>query len=446
MTEQVTFQLRRGNSTGATGWSTINPILAQGEPGFELDTTTLKIGDGSENWNNLNTLKFGQQIAIGYGAGNTGQKSYAIAIGAASGTFSQGYEAIAIGINSGQNNQGTNSIALGPQAGQNNQGTNSIAIGNLAGCDSNSITFQAANTIILNASGQDLVGISGQTGSFYVAPIRSGNIGSPLVYDTLTKEITYNTVTSTIGITGSSGIGVTFDGTTYTISSTGFSVPINSVLVSPNGTGISGTTGFQYSIDGITLNKINIQSDPGSNTISIGNSAGKNGQGLFSIAIGQDSGNRQGDNSVSIGYGAGQTQQEQFTVAIGNSAGITGQKERAVAIGQSAGNTEQGKNCVAIGDSAGYAGQKQYSVAIGPSAGQTNQGDFSIAIGNNAAVNDQPPNSICLNANSAILDPTYPNSFNVAPIRKIISATLPVGFYNLAYNPVTSEIIYWSLS
>ena len=37
------LQLRRD---GAQQWANVNPILAQGELGIELDTSRLKIGDG----------------------------------------------------------------------------------------------------------------------------------------------------------------------------------------------------------------------------------------------------------------------------------------------------------------------------------------------------------------------------------------------------------------
>ena len=46
----TTFQLRRGN---ASVWEKNNPILARGEPGFEIDTNRLKIGDGSTPWIDL---------------------------------------------------------------------------------------------------------------------------------------------------------------------------------------------------------------------------------------------------------------------------------------------------------------------------------------------------------------------------------------------------------
>ena len=44
------FQLKRGN---ATDWARVNPVLRAAEPGFELDTGKLKIGNGSTAWNDL---------------------------------------------------------------------------------------------------------------------------------------------------------------------------------------------------------------------------------------------------------------------------------------------------------------------------------------------------------------------------------------------------------
>lgn len=49
-TIKTTFQLRRGN---AEVWAKNNPILAAGEPGFELDTGKLKIDNGNDTYNDL---------------------------------------------------------------------------------------------------------------------------------------------------------------------------------------------------------------------------------------------------------------------------------------------------------------------------------------------------------------------------------------------------------
>lgn len=46
----VQIQLRRGT---AAQWSSINPIIAEGELCVELDTSKFKIGDGIHHWNDI---------------------------------------------------------------------------------------------------------------------------------------------------------------------------------------------------------------------------------------------------------------------------------------------------------------------------------------------------------------------------------------------------------
>jgi len=50
MARNVLIQTRRGLSSG---WSSANPVLAAGEPGYETDTGVLKIGDGVTAYNSL---------------------------------------------------------------------------------------------------------------------------------------------------------------------------------------------------------------------------------------------------------------------------------------------------------------------------------------------------------------------------------------------------------
>lgn len=50
------IQFRRGN---AATWTSVNPTLAQGELGIELDTGKLKIGDGTTAWNSLDYFNLG---------------------------------------------------------------------------------------------------------------------------------------------------------------------------------------------------------------------------------------------------------------------------------------------------------------------------------------------------------------------------------------------------
>lgn len=50
---KTTFKLRRGL---AAKWQEVNPILAEGEPGWAMDTEVLKIGDGVRRWNDLKAI------------------------------------------------------------------------------------------------------------------------------------------------------------------------------------------------------------------------------------------------------------------------------------------------------------------------------------------------------------------------------------------------------
>lgn len=61
---KTTFKLRRGK---ALTWQIKNPTLEDGEPGFEIDTNKLKIGDGVHDWNHLPYLFEGESTSLGDG-------------------------------------------------------------------------------------------------------------------------------------------------------------------------------------------------------------------------------------------------------------------------------------------------------------------------------------------------------------------------------------------
>ena len=70
---KTTFKVRRGLAEIWTQYGD-KVILAEGEPGYELDTHKLKIGDGKKNWNelplseNLNLIMFrGEKNGVTYG-------------------------------------------------------------------------------------------------------------------------------------------------------------------------------------------------------------------------------------------------------------------------------------------------------------------------------------------------------------------------------------------
>jgi len=165
--------------------------------------TTIALGENAGA-----TDQQSQAVAIGRLAGQTSQGANSVAIGVIAGQTSQGSGAVAIGGNAGVTNQGANAVAVGVNVGVTSQGANSVAIGAAAGN-----TNQPANTIILNATGSAVNGVAAQTNSFYVAPIRTTANGTPLMYNSTTKEITYSNVLEFIGstISTSDSSGLTVD-------------------------------------------------------------------------------------------------------------------------------------------------------------------------------------------------------------------------------------------
>jgi len=63
------IQIRRDN---ASNWSAVNPVLAQGEIGFDIDGLKAKIGNGLSSWNDLSYLVgLGASMAISAGSNST---------------------------------------------------------------------------------------------------------------------------------------------------------------------------------------------------------------------------------------------------------------------------------------------------------------------------------------------------------------------------------------
>lgn len=60
-TSQIKFQLRRGTSAQ---WAASNPVLASGEPGIDLTTGELKIGDGAKTWADLDGISGASGVMV----------------------------------------------------------------------------------------------------------------------------------------------------------------------------------------------------------------------------------------------------------------------------------------------------------------------------------------------------------------------------------------------
>ena len=87
MPRNSNIQFRRGSSSD---WSTNNPVLSNGEPGFDLTNKVIKVGDGSSQWSSLDSIApFNTSLVEGSGIDlnyDSGTDSLAIAVDF-SGTF-----------------------------------------------------------------------------------------------------------------------------------------------------------------------------------------------------------------------------------------------------------------------------------------------------------------------------------------------------------------------
>lgn len=192
---------------------------------------------------------------------------------------------------------------------------------------------------------------------------------------------------------------------------------------------------------------VNLDVDPP--TVWVGNNLGLltavgSGGGSATWATLGDKNNASGPTEIALGQDSG-TGQGTMAVAIGALAGNTAQGIGAVAMGAYAGSTNQGQGALALGGGAGVTNQGANAVAVGQSAGITNQGADALALGAQAGTTDQATNSIVINATGAPLENTVANTLVVAPMREGgTGGSLPAGFFQMAYNPTTGEIIYWS--
>jgi hypothetical protein len=139
-----------------------------------------------------------------------------------------------------------------------------------------------------------------------------------------------------------------------------------------------------------------------------------------------DKNNSSGPTDIALGLDAG-TSQGLGAIAIGALAGNAGQATAAIAIGGGAATTNQGACAVALGQSAGISDQGAEALALGSQAGTTSQASCSIVI----------------NASGAPLENTVSNTTVIKPVRDG-GTGLPAGFKQVAYNPTTGELVYYS--
>jgi hypothetical protein len=228
----------------------------------------------------------------------------------------------------------------------------------------------------------------------------------------------------------------------------------------------------------------------GFSAVAVGRSAGNCHQGHGAVAVGKQSGYcHQGTNAVAVGNYAGRCYQGNASVAIGYYAAQNCQQTNAIAIGPYAAYTDNtsftlqhdGSTCgpndgangtitvnTAYGISDIRPGMYIYdngynnvlitavnghtlTLASAPNAGsvtpnynftiRARQGTNAIAIGAYAASKTQFPNSIVINATGSDLPSAGSGTLVIQSLRQVTGGSIPTGFYQVAWNPTTGEMI-----
>ena len=215
-------------------------------------------------------------IALGYASAFIDQGVYATSIGPFAGYRGQGARALSIGISAGYRDQGTYAVAIGPYTGYKDQGLQATAVGYNAGHYD-----QGQNATA--------IGYRAGAGISIFKTYVSGGVGSTTLV-----------VNNTTGIVAGMAL---INSTAYTSGQTVVSVDSGtSLTISAVADGTPSFSGIQFS---------------------------SGGQGLSSVAIGSQSGERnQGTHAVAIGMGAGNLNQAANSIVI-NATGTTVQNTTA---------------------------------------------------------------------------------------------------------------------
>jgi hypothetical protein len=223
--------------------------------------------------------------------------------------------------------------------------------------------------------------------------------------------------------------------------------------------------------------------------VAIGRSAGNCCQGSGAVAIGRRAGECcQGSDAIAIGTYAGQCCQGCSAIAIGAYTSKNCQQPNAIAIGAHAAETDydyislQQDSSVPSNDGLNntitvtnnydlgnvrpgmYINDNGYnnvmimavngqvlSLAETPNSGSVSndgyftvrarQGTNAIAIGAYAASKTQFPNSIVINATGSDLASVGSGTLVIQSLRQVTGGSIPAGFYQVAWNPTTGEMI-----
>ena len=193
------IQFRKGVSTD---WSSQNPVLKSGEPGYSIDDNTFKIGDGVTSWNDLSNI--GSATYSNYVI-STGQSSFSTATGYTAGTLELYQNGVKLvnGLDFSATNGST--VTLSGVSPSGSILDYRIATVNVcAGSQGGGTTYTAGTGLVLVGTEFNIDGSVMRTGdlSTHVA----AGTGISLDYDSGTDVLTINATGGGSSYTGGTGI------------------------------------------------------------------------------------------------------------------------------------------------------------------------------------------------------------------------------------------------
>lgn len=214
------FQFRRGT---AAQWTSTNPTLGAGEPGYETDTGKFKVGNGSTAWNSLAYTGAGTVTSITAGTGLSGgaiTSSGTIAIDSTvvtlAGSQTLTNKTLTTPVISSISNSGTVTIPTGTVTLATLTGTETLTNKTLT----NVVYTQAlltpsfttnAYTLVLGDQGDILLASNGATAGTITIPTNAS-----VAFPTGTQITIIQTGSGQLTIQGAGGVTVNSTGATST--------------------------------------------------------------------------------------------------------------------------------------------------------------------------------------------------------------------------------------
>ena len=193
------IQFRKGVSTD---WSSQNPVLKSGEPGYSIDDNTFKIGDGVTSWNDLSNI--GSATYSNYVI-STGQSSFSTATGYTVGTLELYQNGVKLvnGLDFSATNGSTVTLSgISPSGSILDYRIATVNV--CAGSQGGGTTYTAGTGLVLVGTEFNIDGSVMQTGD--ISTSLAAGTGISLDYDSGTDVLTINATGGGSSYTGGTGI------------------------------------------------------------------------------------------------------------------------------------------------------------------------------------------------------------------------------------------------